>query len=130
MELNDDTIALFRKPVFAHLGVVDAQRRPHVTPIWVDVDDDDRLWFNTAVGRFKDRYLQVGDPVAVSATDEGNGYAYAQVRGRVAERRLETGDADIDHLAKKYMGVDEYPMRRDGEQRVTIVVSPESVTGR
>jgi hypothetical protein len=48
----------------------------------------------------------------------------------VAERRLETADADIDHLAKKYLDEDSYPMRVEGEQRVTIVVEVESITGR
>jgi hypothetical protein len=94
------------------------------------------MWTRTAtvvqhaVGRVKDRYLQLGDPIAVSATDPENDYAYAQVRGRVAERRTDTGDADIDHLAKKYMDLDSYPMHNPDEQRVTIVIVPESVTGR
>jgi PPOX class probable F420-dependent enzyme len=130
MALDPDTATLFRKPVMAHLAVVDGSGRPHVTPVWADVDDEGRLWFNTAVGRYKDRHLQVGDPLAVSATEPGNDYAYAQVRGRVAERRLDTADADIDHLAKKYLDEDSYPMRVEGEQRVTIVVEVESITGR
>jgi PPOX class probable F420-dependent enzyme len=130
MELDAATLALFRKPVMAHLAVVDAKGRPHVTPVWVDVDESANLWFNTAVGRVKDRYAQVGDPIALSATDPDDEYKYVQVRGRVGERRTETGDADIDHLAKKYLDTDSYPFRREGEQRVTILVEPESVTGR
>jgi PPOX class probable F420-dependent enzyme len=130
MELPTAVVELFRQPVTAHLGVVDGRGRPHVTPIWLDVDDDGRLWFNTAVGRVKDRHLQVGDPVAVSATEPGDDYRYAQVRGRVAERRTETGDADIDHLAKKYLDADSYPFRNEAEQRVTIVIDVESITGR
>ncbi len=130
MQLDDAVIALFRQPVMAHLAVVDGKGRPHVTPVWADVDDDGRLWVNTAVGRVKDRHLQVGDPVAIEATQPGDDYRYAQVRGRVAERRLETGDADIDHLAKKYLDADHYPFRNPAEQRVTIVIEPVSVTGR
>ena len=130
MELDATTTTLFRQPVLAHLAVVDSRHRPHVTPVWVDVDDDGRIWFNTAVGRVKDRHLQEGDPVALSAVQPGDDYQYVQVRGRVGERRLDTADADIDHLAKKYLDADSYPFRADGEQRVTIVVEPESVTGR
>lgn len=128
--LSDRAKEIFRSTAMAHVAVVDAQGRPHVTPVWADVDDQDRLWFNTAVGRFKDRHLQVGDPVALSATDLGNPYEYAQVRGTVAERRLEHGDADIDALAKKYLDADSYPFRTEGEIRVTIIVAPTSVTGR
>ena len=130
MELDTATASLYRKNVMAHLAVVDSNARPHVTPVWADVDDEGNLWFNTAVGRFKDRHLQVGDPVAVSATDPENDYVYAQVRGRVGERRLERADADIDHLAKKYLDEDSYPFRAEGEQRVTVVVEVESITGR
>ena len=49
-----------------------------------------------------------------------NPYEYVEVRGRVAERTDEGADADIDALAKKYMGVDEYPLRQPGEQRVIV----------
>lgn len=127
--LSERAQEIFRSKAMAHLAVVDASGRPHVTPVWADVDDDGRLWFNTAVGRVKDRYLQLGDAIAVSATNLDNPYEYTQVRGTVAERRLETGDADIDALAKKYMGVDSYPGRQPGEQRVTIVVEPNTSTG-
>lgn len=130
MPLDETVQTLFRKPVMAHLAVVDDQGRPHVTPVWADVDADGRLWFNTAMGRVKNRYLGEGAPLAVSATEPDNDYQYAQVRGRVAERRLEGADADIDHLAKKYLDADAYPFRQEGEQRVTIVVEPVQVTGR
>ena len=33
----------------------------------------------------------------------------------------------IDALAKKYLGVDTYPMRQPGEVRVTYVVKPDKV---
>lgn len=128
--LDDNSQQIFKSATTAHLAVVDAQGRPHVTPVWADVDDQGRLWFNTAVGRVKDRYLQLGDPVAISATAVDNPYQFSQVRGTVAERRLDTGDADIDALAKKYMGVDSYPLRQPGEQRVTVVIEPTSTTGR
>lgn len=127
--LSDAARAIFRSKAMAHVAVVDAHGRPHVTPVWADVDDEGHLWINTAAGRLKDRHLQVGDPVAVSATNLDNPYEYVQVRGTVAERRLEHGDADIDALAKKYMGVDSYPGRTPGEVRVTIVIEPRSTTG-
>ena len=128
--LSEHANQIFRSTAMAHLAVVDAKGVPHVTPVWADVNDAGELWFNTAVGRVKDRYLQVGDPLAVSATSLDNPYEYAQVRGKVRERRLESGDADIDALARKYMGVDSYPLRQEGEQRVTIIIEPTSTTER
>ena len=35
----------------------------------------------------------------------------------------------IDALARKYLGTDEYPFYR-GEQRLTVRISPEKVEGR
>ncbi|MEZ5321320.1 MAG: TIGR03618 family F420-dependent PPOX class oxidoreductase [Microthrixaceae bacterium] len=120
---------IFRSKAFAHVAVPGSGGVPHTTPVWADVDDDGNLWFNTAIGRFKERHLQLGDPVAVSATDPDNPYEYCQVRGHVGERRTDGAEEDIDALAKKYMGVDTYPLRTEGERRVTIVVTPTSTTG-
>jgi len=39
----------------------------------------------------------------------------------------EGADEHIDKLAKKYLGVDEYPFRSPGEQRVIIRITPERV---
>ena len=36
-------------------------------------------------------------------------------------------DAHIDALAKKYLGVDSYPMRREGEVRVRITVRTDRI---
>lgn len=127
--LSDRSIEIFKSKAMAHVAVVDSSGKPHVTPVWADVNEAGELWFNTAVGRIKDRYLQVGDAVSLSATDLDNPYEYSQVRGVVGARLTEQGDADIDALAKKYMGVDSYPLRKPGEERVTIVVTPNSTTG-
>ena len=39
----------------------------------------------------------------------------------------EGADAYIDRLAKKYLGVDTYPMRQPGEVRVKYVVQADKV---
>ena len=49
------------------------------------------------------------------------------MRGRATEPSSDGADASIDALAKKYMGVDEYPLRQPGEERVIIRVEPERV---
>jgi hypothetical protein len=36
-------------------------------------------------------------------------------------------DAQIDKLAKKYIGKDEYPWRKSAERRVKVVIEPEQV---
>jgi PPOX class probable F420-dependent enzyme len=128
VELNDRARAILQSNTFAHISAVDPAGRPHVTPVWVETDKD-RVWINTARGRMKDRLLQLDAPVAIAAVDPENPYEHVQVRGRVTERRMLGADADIDYLAQKYLDKETYPFRQPGEERVTIVVSPEQVTG-
>ena len=42
----------------------------------------------------------------------------------------EGADAQIDRLAKRYMGVDRYPLRKPGEVRVIYKILPEVVSAR
>jgi hypothetical protein len=44
-----------------------------------------------------------------------------------AELSTEGADEQIDHLAKKYLGKDEYPWRSPAEQRITVRIKPEQV---
>jgi PPOX class probable F420-dependent enzyme len=129
VKLNDRAREILRSRTFAHVSAIDPAGRPHVTPVWVDVDDKDTVWINTARGRVKDRLLRPGAPAALSAVDPENPYEYVQVRGHVSERREVGADADIDHLARKYLDKDRYPFRQPGEERVTIVIEPEQLTG-
>jgi PPOX class probable F420-dependent enzyme len=98
----------------------------HAAPVWVDVQDG-RPVLNTAEGRAWPHNLERDPRVTLTVQNLENPYEYVSIRGRVAERTHEGADAHIDSLAKKYMGVDEYPLRQPGEQRVIIRVDPEHV---
>ena len=91
--------------------------------MWVDADDD-HIMFNTEVHRAKFKALGPDTPVTMTVWKADNPYAYAEVRGRVAE--TVTGDearAHIDALAQRYMGRD-YPNEIESE-RVIVKVAPE-----
>ena len=91
--------------------------------MWVDADDD-HIMFNTEVHRAKFRALGPGSQVTMTVWKGDNPYAYAEVRGRVAE--TVTGPdarAHIDHLAQRYMGRD-YPGEIESE-RVIVKIAPE-----
>jgi hypothetical protein len=51
------------------------------------------------------------------------------VGGRQRARRGDRGgaDAQIDKLAKKYIGKDEYPWRNPAETRLKVLIEPEKV---
>ena len=46
------------------------------------------------------------------------------IRGRVTKISNDVSYAHIDKMAKKYMGVDEYPFHQPGDHRVVMVVQP------
>jgi PPOX class probable F420-dependent enzyme len=98
---------------------------PHTTVVWVDVDSDEVI-FNTAVGRAKERYLRKDPRVSLIVVDPENSYRWVSVSG-TAELSTEGADDEIDRLAKKYLGKDEYPWRSAEEQRINVRIRPERV---
>jgi PPOX class probable F420-dependent enzyme len=125
--IPDKFLDLFTKKAFAHLATLMPNGEPQVTPVWIDYDGE-RLVFNTAAGRQKDKNLQRDGRVSLSIADPDNPYRYLEVRGHVSERTTEGADAHIDKLAKKYLDKDKYPFRQPGEVRVIFKVAPEHIT--
>lgn len=119
--LGDDVKA------FAHLATLLPDGSPQVTPVWFDTERG-AIRVNTAKGRWKDRNMRRDARIALSILDPENAYRYLQIRGKVEHVTEQGADAHIDRLAKKYMGLDSYPFRQTGEQRVIFVIRPERVT--
>ncbi|HWX52793.1 MAG TPA: PPOX class F420-dependent oxidoreductase [Solirubrobacteraceae bacterium] len=111
---------------FAHVATLRADGSPQVSPTWIDVQDG-RPVLNTAEGRTWPRNLERDPRITLEVQNMENPYEYVEIRGRVAERTHEGADEHIDQLAKKYLGVEQYPMRQPGEQRLIIRVEPEQV---
>jgi PPOX class probable F420-dependent enzyme len=99
---------------------------PHNTVVWVDVDDTGSPSFNTARGRAKPRHIVKDPRVSLTMVDPQNPWHWVSVSGK-AELVDEGADGQIDKLAKKYLGKDEYPWRNPEEQRVTVRITPEHV---
>ncbi len=97
----------------------------HSTVVWASVEDG-RLAVNSAVGRKWPTNLERNPAITVLVYDETNPYDYVEVRG-TASGTTEGADDHIDRLAKRYLGVDSYPMRTPDEQRITYVVEPSLV---
>ncbi len=122
--IPDKFLDLFNKKAFANLATLMPDGSPQVTPVWCDYDGENVL-INTAAGRVKDKNLQREPRVSMSILDPDNPYRYLEVRGRVVERTHEGADEHINKMAKKYMGVDVYPYRSQGEVRVLYKIRPE-----
>jgi PPOX class probable F420-dependent enzyme len=111
-----------------YVGVVTTLREdgsPHSTIVWVDVEGG-KVSFNTALGRAKPRHLEHDPRASVLMVDPNDSFKWVAVSGP-AELTEEGADAQIDKLAKKYLGKDEYPWRNPEETRVKVLIEPEKV---
>jgi PPOX class probable F420-dependent enzyme len=111
-----------------YVGVATTLREdgsPHSTIVWVDVEGD-KVSFNTALGRAKPKHLKHDPRASLLMVDPNNAFKWVAVSGP-AELTEEGADAQIDKLAKKYLGEDEYPWRSPEETRVKVLIEPEKV---
>ena len=127
-KLTDPRIReFFEGKNFAFLSSLMKDGSPHVTPTWVDIEDDNIL-INTALGRIKQMNISRDPRIALSIIDQDNQYEMVTIRGKVTEQI--TGDVaekHIDKLARKYLNLDKYPRRSKNEQRVILKIKPEKI---
>jgi PPOX class probable F420-dependent enzyme len=124
--LTDEQRAFLRENAYA--GVVTTLREdgsPHTTIVWADEDGGDVV-FNTARGRAKDLNLTRDPRVSVLMVDPSDQYKWVSVSGR-GQLTEDGADAHIDHMAKKYLGAEEYPFRKPEETRVIVRIKPDHV---
>ena len=117
---------ILAKKSFANLATLMPDGSPQVTPVWIDYDGK-HVFINTAKGRQKDRNLQRSPQIALAVADPDNPYRYVQIRGKVVGEKTDGAIEHINRLAKKYMGVDEYPNLREEDTRVIYEIEPEKV---
>jgi PPOX class probable F420-dependent enzyme len=123
--LDEKARKFLEQPFVGEVTTLRADGSPHSTVVWVDTDTD-VVMFNTAVGRAKERHLRKDPRVALIVVDPENAYRWVSLNG-TAELTTEGADAQIDKLAKKYLGQDEYPWRNPEEERITVKIRPEHV---
>lgn len=111
---------------FAFVATLMKDGWPQITPTWVDLENG-KILVNTAEGRLKQKNISRDDMTAISVTDQNNPYHMVTVRGRVVEQTTEGADEHIDKLARKYLGVDKYPLRSPNEKRIILKIKPERV---
>lgn len=124
-KLKTEEAQLFLEPNYAVASTVRADGCPQTTVVWVDYDGENVV-FNTAEGRYKPQYIRQTGRAGVHVTHSDDPYKWVSVAGP-AELTHEGADEHIDKLAKKYLGADSYPFRKEGEQRVIVRIKPEHV---
>jgi len=125
-QISEPIAKLLEGRNFAFVATLMKDGWPQITPTWVDLEDG-KILVNTAEGRLKQKNISRDGRVAISVIDQNNTYHMVTVRGRVVEQRKEGADEHIDKLAKKYLGLDKYPLRSPNEKRIIIKIKPERV---
>lgn len=125
-KLNESHLKFLEQPFVGVATTLREDGSPHNTVVWVDVDDGVPS-FNTASGRAKPKHLEQDSRAALIVVDPSDQFKWIAIDGR-AEVTPEGGDAQIDKLAKKYLGKDEYPWRKPEEQRLKVRITPEHIT--
>lgn len=115
---------------FAHLAVPRSDGTIQTAVVWIHVDEQGRPVVNSAEGRGWPANLRRAGRMTISVANDANPYEYVSIVGAVAEDTNEGADDVIDMLAKKYLDADSYPMRQEGEVRVTFTLEPERVVLR
>jgi PPOX class probable F420-dependent enzyme len=125
-KLSEKQADLFRGKNWGTVVTLRKDGSPQSTPVWIDTDGEHVL-FNTAIGRAKEKHLRRDPRVAVTVLPSENQQAgYVTVNG-TAELTEEGAKDHIDKLAKKYLGVDEYPYLQPGERRVIVKITPDKI---
>lgn len=128
VKLSDKAKEIIDSKAFAHIATINADGSPQVSPVWVERDGDTVI-VNSEQKRLKVRNIKRNPHVALSIQDTANPYSYVEIRGKVVEVTREGASEGIDRLAKKYMGVDKYPMNQPGDVRVQIKIEPTRISG-
>lgn len=111
---------------FAHVATLRPDGRISNHPVCL-IWDGTHVRFSTTKGRKKVRNLRADPRIAISVADPENAWRYLEIRGR-AELGDDTDRSFINQIARKYMGQDEYPFDRPGDERVTVTVHVEQVS--
>ncbi|THE62902.1 TIGR03618 family F420-dependent PPOX class oxidoreductase [Salinadaptatus halalkaliphilus] len=127
-EIPAEYLDLFDKQTFAHIATLTDEHEPHVTPVWIDYDEDEqRLLVNTERGRRKERNLRDNPSVGVSMTDPDDPYRRLAIIGEVDELTTDGARAHIDELARRYTDADEYQMPIETERIIVRIRVDEVV---
>lgn len=118
---------LLEDKAYGHVVTINKDGSPQITMIWMDVDGDTPQ-FNTAEGRVKPSNIRNNPNVIVTVQSKDDPQAYAAIYGK-ATVTTEGADDQIDKLANRFLGLDSYPFRQPGEQRLLVKIDVEKIRG-
>ena len=126
--LPESARALLADRAYGHLVTTNPSGTPQTSMLWVDVEGDEVL-VNTSVGRAKTRNMRRDPRVLLSVQDRAEPPQYLLIHGHVTEISAEGADEHIDMLTGRFLGLDSYPFRQPGEQRLIVRIAADRLAG-
>jgi len=117
---------LFQQKNLIFISTINSDGSPQLTPVWGNYDDGYVL-VNTAEGRLKHKNVLRDPRVAISVVDHGNPLNMTTIKGKVIEIIPDYDYIHANKLTKQYMGLDEYPFKRDDEKRIIFKIKPVKI---
>ena len=117
---------LFQQKNLIFISTINFDGSPQLTPVWGDYDNGHVL-VNTAEGRLKHKNVLRDPRVAISVVDHDNPLNMTTIKGKVVEIIPDYDYVHANKLTKQYMGIDEYPFKRDGEKRIIFKIKPVKI---
>ena len=118
---------LFRGEALALLATLRRDGTPHLTPVWIDLDEDGMVLVNARADRVKALNMNRRGDVAVCIVDPANPYRFVSVTGVVESASEEGALAHMDTLARRYLRVSRYPWASPGERRLLFRIRPARI---
>ena len=117
---------LFQQKNLIFISTINSDGSPQLTPVWGNYDDGYVL-VSTAEGRLKHKNVLRDPRVSISVVDHDNPLNMTTIKGEVIEIIPDYDYIHANKLTKQYMGVDEYPFKRDGEKRIIFKIKPVKI---
>ena len=117
---------LFQKKNLVFIATINSDGSPQLTPVWGNCNDD-HILINTAEGRLKHKNIQKDPRVAVSVTDNDNPLNMTTIKGKVIQIIPDYDYAHANELTKQYLGISEYPYKKENEKRIIFKIKPEKI---
>lgn len=116
----------------ATLATVRPDGRPHATPVWIALDDDDTVVFTTGTTSVKGKNILADPRVSLCIDDDRPPFAFVVIEG-TATVSTDPGDmlSWATRIGGRYMGADravEYGRRNGGSGELLIRVTPTRIT--
>mgnify|MGYP001471179869 FL=1 len=117
---------LFQQKNLIFISTINSDGSPQLTPVWGNYDDGYVL-VSTAEGRLKHKNVLRDPRVSISVVDHDNPLNMTTIKGEVIEIIPDYDYIHANKLTKQYMGIDEYPFKRDGEKRIIFKIKPVKI---